>query len=750
MDWVKIRLRQVVDHEYHVTLDYREAQEGVLPAIPPELPEAFGHWRSSYRDLERVRSCISAPPQAQAAQEEVPSQSAPSQPEPSQPESYRLSVKHVQRHSPGHQHVETIKQYLNQWLDTSDPRWKSIRESMIALTSHPEQQDAVLPLFLDASTLQLGRLPWQEWNLFDQYSRQPEIALRVKGHPGQTIRPVKPRSRVRILIVVGRSDGIQTQADLDIVQRLEARGADVVTLLQPSPHELSDALWDAEGYHIFVFTGHSGSQPDGQIGWIELSQTCSLSINEFKHAFEAAVDRGLQLALFNSCDGLGLAHQLALLNLPRSIVMAEPVPDDVAVTFLQCFFDAFSQGKTLAQSLHQARRQLEHFNIPQTGGPFYPGVMWLPTLCTRQSALEQPLSWQSMIVDEAKPSGRRWQWVAGLLGAALASAGAIALVRPAAIQPPPPGSAPATAPIADPALLSRRGGDSFEDVDVPQGRWRYGGSTTWAPIRKVVDSAIEQTFPEFDLIYTQHPVQFNGSGTGIEMLLNDQISFAQSSRPLNNTEYETAEQRSLQLKQTPVAIDAIAIAVNPELDVDGLSIEEIQGIYDGSITDWQQVGGPDLPVVPYSREPQAGGTPKFFANNLLNEQGTFGSAVQFVGSTTEGLRRVAAAPGGVYYASAPEVVGQCTVKPLPIRGNASQTFVPPYAGELATPDACLTQPNQVNSDAFQQNYPLTRRLFVITKQNGQSDETAGEAYIALLLSAQGQALIQQAGFIPLR
>ena len=174
-------------------------------------------------------------------------------------------------------------------------------------------------------------MPWQEWSLLENYSAQAEVILRVKGHPGENIKPPQRRRKVRILVVVGRSDGIRTQDDLKVIQRLRARGAEVVSLIQPSVRELCEALWDKRGYHIFVFTGHSGSQPDGQIGWIEVNDQDSLSIEEFKHALKASIDRGLQLAIFNSCDGLGLASQFAQLNLPRSIVIFFFIVDSIAV-----------------------------------------------------------------------------------------------------------------------------------------------------------------------------------------------------------------------------------------------------------------------------------------------------------------------------------------------------------------------------------------------------------------------------------
>lgn len=75
----------------------------------------------------------------------------------------------------------------------------------------------------------------------------------------------------------------------------------------------------------------------------------------------------------------------------------------------------------------------------------------------------------------------------------------------------------------------------------------------------------------FNIVYTQHPTQSAGFGTGIKMLLYGQLSFAQSSRPISDSEYEIAARRGLRLKQVPVASDGIAIIVHPNLKVEGLT-----------------------------------------------------------------------------------------------------------------------------------------------------------------------------------
>jgi phosphate transport system substrate-binding protein len=291
---------------------------------------------------------------------------------------------------------------------------------------------------------------------------------------------------------------------------------------------------------------------------------------------------------------------------------------------------------------------------------------------------------------------------------------------------------------------------TFAQVEnVPQGLFSYGGSTTWAPIRSEIRPVIQAVWPGFNLRYTDPVVGTPGSGTGIDMLLNDQLSFSQSSRPLKSDEYEAAEQRGFTLQQVPVAIDGIAIAVNPDLNIPGLTLQQVQDIYRSNITNWSQVGGPNLPITPFSRDPEAGGTVEFFISNVLQEE-SFGSTVELVPTTTQALRRLSDSPGGIYYASAPEVVPQCTVKPIPV-GRTADQLVPPYQEPLIRPEDCPAQRNQLNNAAFQNgDYSLTRRLFVIIKQNGQQDQQAGEAYAQMILTDQGQDLIEQAGFVRIR
>ncbi len=291
---------------------------------------------------------------------------------------------------------------------------------------------------------------------------------------------------------------------------------------------------------------------------------------------------------------------------------------------------------------------------------------------------------------------------------------------------------------------------TFEQIDnVPKGIFEYGGSTTWAPIRKDIDPEIQALYPDFQLQYTSPAPDSGrtaGSGTGIRMLLDDELIFSQASRPLNEKEKAEAKRNGYDLQQVAIALDGIAIAVHPDLDIPGLTIAQLRDIYTGNIKNWADVGGPDVAIVPYGRRASDSGTSDFFKKAVL-AGAQLSANVQFVDSTTAGVRQVSNDLGGIYYASAPEIVGQCLVRPLPI-ARESEPFVPPYVSPYVTSSECPRYRNQLNAAQFQNGeYPLTHELFVIVKQNGEIEEQVGVAYANFLLTDEAQDLIERTGFV---
>ncbi|MBO3458269.1 phosphate ABC transporter substrate-binding protein [Aetokthonos hydrillicola Thurmond2011] len=277
--------------------------------------------------------------------------------------------------------------------------------------------------------------------------------------------------------------------------------------------------------------------------------------------------------------------------------------------------------------------------------------------------------------------------------------------------------------------------------NIPRGIFRYGGSTTFAPLRNpAIVEQIRQAHAEYELVYTEPPPGNKpGSGIGIKMLIDGQLSFSQSSRPLKDDEYKKAKDRNFQLEQIPVAIDGITIYVNPQISITNLTVSQIKDIFTGKINNWKQVGGSDLAIIPISRDPEDGGTPEYFKETVL-EQADFANSVQpYARDTTGAIRKVATTPGGIGYATASEVCNQTLIKPLSIGKSVARGFVAPCNGK------------EVNKTVFvKDTYPITRRLFVVIKRDGKFDEQSGVAYANILLSDEGQQIVNQAGLIPLR
>ena len=284
--------------------------------------------------------------------------------------------------------------------------------------------------------------------------------------------------------------------------------------------------------------------------------------------------------------------------------------------------------------------------------------------------------------------------------------------------------------------------ESLEEVtDVPQGVFYYGGAMASAGIRSQATLAkITQAQPQFQLTYEDPLIVAPDSSAGIQMLIDGTISFAESFRPLKQSEYDLASSRGFKLKQVPVATSAIAFYVNPNLDLPGLSLEQVEQIYSGQLTNWQQLGGPDLPIVPVSQESDAQASTSFLLQGMPSSQKKFGDRVRVVRDTTSAVRKVAQTPGAIGYGAQPLVVNQSTIRPIGLAKRGSQQYIHP-----------LKDAKQINKQAILDgSYPLIRRIFVILREDGEIDELAGRAYVNLLLSQEGQALIDKAGYLPIR
>jgi serine/threonine protein kinase len=313
-----------------------------------------------------------------------------------------------------------------------------------------------------------------------------------------------------------------------------------------------------------------------------------------------------------------------------------------------------------------------------------------------------------------------------------------------------------------PGISSNNTGESFTAIkDVPQGSFKFGGSTSWATTRQLqssIDAAIRGVYPQFDIVYTDaSSPDFKstkngkcdskpGSNAGICWLLEGDIDFAQSSISLDKSKYKD-DPRVNRLKQEAVAFDALSVVVNPQLKLTGLTLDQLRDIYTGKVTNWSQVGGQNIPIAAFSRAENTGGTVYAFRDLVLRKE----DELQFktVGSTTEGLQQVVKNPGGIYFGAAKEVIVDfCSTKPLAI-GKTADNLVKPYQEPLKSVADCNKgQRNKLEVKVIKsQEYPLTRQLYVIIETTDRDRQKAGEAYANLLKTKQGQSLLEKAGFV---
>jgi phosphate transport system substrate-binding protein len=277
--------------------------------------------------------------------------------------------------------------------------------------------------------------------------------------------------------------------------------------------------------------------------------------------------------------------------------------------------------------------------------------------------------------------------------------------------------------------------------NVPQGNFEYGSSIPFAPLHtSKVRQALAQAQPGFKIKYKEPPLYTKpGSTTGINMLLDGLVSFAELARPLKDSEYAKAKQHGIKLKQIPIGSDGVVFFVHPSLPINKLSTNQIRDMILGKIRNWKQLNGPDLPVKPFVFDPQVapGTLLLLFEESELTQ---FGKSTKFVRDYTDGIRKVSRTPGSFSYASAATMINQRSVRPLLLAKGSSQAYVNPF-----------TKQRKINSIAFKDgSYPLMRRLFIVIRQDGTIDELAGTAYANLLLSKQGQQLIEDAAFVPIR
>ncbi|MFQ5858450.1 MAG: phosphate ABC transporter substrate-binding protein [Anaerolineae bacterium] len=227
-------------------------------------------------------------------------------------------------------------------------------------------------------------------------------------------------------------------------------------------------------------------------------------------------------------------------------------------------------------------------------------------------------------------------------------------------------------------------------------------------------------------------VNGGGSGTGIAALINGTVDIANASREMKPEEIDSARQRGIEPVQHVVARDAIAVVVNPENPVDQLTFQQIADIFTGKVVNWREVGGEDRPIVVLSRESNSG-TYVFFLEEVVqvgagDPKALFSPDTLLLLSSEVISREVEQNPNAIGY----DGLGYVTPaqKTIAVAEAPGEPFVEP---SLETVNQGL--------------YPIARPLYMYT--NGEPTGTI-KAYLDWILSDEGQAVVREVGFVPLR
>jgi hypothetical protein len=284
-----------------------------------------------------------------------------------------------------------LERHFSEWLKT-----EPFRNQINDLTAHFNRNDEILFIFeiTDFQFQMLGRLPWQTWKLFEQYPKAG-IALSQPGSE-RTEKVAVDREKIRILAILSDAPDVDNEEEKRSLESLPDDKVETKFVDNLSREDFNNLLWDKDGWDILFFSGHS--KTEGQQGRIYINNNKkhnSLTIEELKEALQTAINKGLQLAIFNSCDGLGLASSLAKLNIPAVIVMKEEVPNVIAQQFFCKFLTNFREQDNLYLAERKTKEWLRGWENK------YPGASLLPVIC--QNKAVEILRWsQLQLVNQPK------------------------------------------------------------------------------------------------------------------------------------------------------------------------------------------------------------------------------------------------------------------------------------------------------------------------------------------------------------
>ena len=222
-----------------------------------------------------------------------------------------------------------------------------------------------------------------------------------------------------------------------------------------------------------------------------------------------------------------------------------------------------------------------------------------------------------------------------------------------------------------------------------------------------------------------------GSGTGFSSLISGTCDIAMSSRNIKDKEIALAKQKGISPYEIKVALDGLAVVVNPNNLVNKLTIDKLAQIFTGKINNWKELGGPDAKIVILSREVNSG-THVYFKEHVLrkgdpNSKEEFAPSALLLPSSQAIADEVANNPLAIGYYG----MGYISAKqrPILVAGDEKSEYIAP------------TIENVVKG-----KYPISRPLFLYT--NGEPTGLV-KKFVDFVLSKEGQDIVLATDFVPL-
>lgn len=240
------------------------------------------------------------------------------------------------------------------------------------------------------------------------------------------------------------------------------------------------------------------------------------------------------------------------------------------------------------------------------------------------------------------------------------------------------------------------------------------GSTTVLPIAQAAAEAF------MDINDVNISVRGGGSGVGVAALINKTASIANSSRPMKAKEITQAKSAGVNPVVYAVANDGITIVVNQANSIKDISIKQIKDIYTGKVTNWSQVGGPNMPVVIISRD-VASGTFEVFNEKVLSGSKVIDSAMMLA-SNNAVATTVGDTPGAIGYIG----LGYVTDKT-----------------KIVTVEGITPSVKTIKSG----EYKISRKLYMYTNGKATGDTAK---FLNFIFSPAGQKIVEEQGFISVK